>query len=844
MGHPSTAIPGTFRYRLRAWLASLLARAPVALTHVRMDVDTPASGQVVPQSVFVSGWAFSPNAEIVAVEAWFDGRCCPLRYGAIRPDVVRGHRRCPTDRCGFSAFVPVPASHRRWSTLVIVAHDSRGRLAAQARRVRTARPPSATLAPEPSTGLAEARRFVTSLSTVALTEFLTSGARLTFRPPADAVEVSVLIALHNRAELTLRCLRALSELGIPPMEIILVDNASQDETGNLLERLDGVRLLLNAKNVGYLRAVNQAAAVARGRALLFLNNDVELLPGSVAAALSTLDSIPSAGVVGGRLILPDGHLQEAGSIIWRDGSCQGYGRGEDLTNPAYLFQRDVDFCSGAFLLTPRALWERLGGFDSDYAPAYYEDADYCARVWQSGRRVIYEPRAVGLHFEFASATSPASAVKKQDERRGLFVRKHAAWLACQPVRETTSLLAARTARGGGARVLILDDRVPHARHGAGCPRAKALLESLVRLGWEVTFAPLADPHEAWASAYSDIPRTIEVLLSHGSDGLLDHLRERGTFYRCILISRPHNMDTFAAARDRLGPTFDVPVVYDAEAIFADRDVAARRLRGELVSDAELTSLRARELSLVEGAAAVLAVSAADAARMSAVGVSPLFVVGHALEPQPTPSPFEARDGFLFVGAMGDEAGPNVDSIRWFIREVLPRLCRRMGRSPRLDIVGTTARSVAQELAGPFVRFHGNVAELRELYGKARVFVAPTRFAAGIPLKVYEASAYGVPVVATTLVADQLGWKSECELLAAGSAEGFAEACVRLHEEAASWSRARNLALGRVARDCSPRSFEEQLAQALAVATGFTAVPLSTRLSTSSGDVIRDENRPG
>src|SRR5207244_8292943 len=124
------------------------------------------------------------------------------------------------------------------------------------------------------------------------------------------------------------------------------------------------------------------------------------------STLRVIRSAPDIGAVGGRQVFLDGTLQEAGSIVWRDGSCLGYGRGDDPFAPMYMFRRDVDYCSAAFLLTPRRVWEKLGGFDEAFQPAYYEDSDYCARLWERGLRVVYEPRAMILHYEFGSSNMP------------------------------------------------------------------------------------------------------------------------------------------------------------------------------------------------------------------------------------------------------------------------------------------------------------------------------------------------------------------------------------------------------------------------------------------------------
>jgi GT2 family glycosyltransferase len=162
------------------------------------------------------------------------------------------------------------------------------------------------------------------------------------------------------------------------MDIIIVDNNSSDDTASLLDRLEGATIVRNSANMHFLKAANAGAREARGRYILFLNNDAQVHPGSIQAAIETLEKSGDIGAVGGKLILPDGSLQEAGSIVWRDGSCLGYGRGGDPFAPEYMFRRDVDYCSGAFLLTRRETFMRLGGFDEAYQPFYYEETDFAS----------------------------------------------------------------------------------------------------------------------------------------------------------------------------------------------------------------------------------------------------------------------------------------------------------------------------------------------------------------------------------------------------------------------------------------------------------------------------------
>lgn len=248
--------------------------------------------------------------------------------------------------------------------------------------------------------------------------------RLPIAQPTTTPDISVVIVLFNQVGLTLETLVALSAQTGPSFETILVDNGSTDATPDLLARVQGAKILRNADNRGFLLAANQGAARARGRHILFLNSDAFVQPGALAAALARIDGDGSIGAVGGKIILTDDRLQEAGNWVDRNGAAQSYGRGDDPDAPAYSIPRDVDYCSGAFLLVRRPLWAMLGGFDPIFAPAYYEDTDLCLRVWRAGFRVVYEPLARVIHVEGGSAATEAEPIRLMEKNRSIFMDRH------------------------------------------------------------------------------------------------------------------------------------------------------------------------------------------------------------------------------------------------------------------------------------------------------------------------------------------------------------------------------------------------------------------------------------
>jgi GT2 family glycosyltransferase len=628
--------------------------------------------------------------------------------------------------------------------------------------------------------------------------------------------VSVVVVVWNRADLTLTCLRALAEQTEVPTEVIVVDNASTDETSHLLTRISGLNVVRNTSNLGFTVSANLGARAALGEFLLFLNNDAELVPGSIEHLVDTIRRESSIGAVGGKLVFPDGRLQEAGAIIWSDGSCEAYGRGSDPAAPEYNFERDVDFCSAALLLTPRVVFERLGGFDERYRPAYYEDADYCVRLRTHTYSVLYQPKAVAIHCEFGSATSSEASIERQRARQPIFVSRHTRWLSSQLSRHG-GMLAARSHPHGRPSVIVVDDAVPDSRMGAGFPRAAVLLHALAELGYLITIYVTGEGPPS--SRSNERVPAVEVV-SGGPAGLRAFLTSRTASRRhhhLVIVSRPHNMQYVKAAVGSDLSALGVPCVYDAEAIFALREIGRRRLVGQPLSDAESQALIDGELNLTRGCTAVLAVSEAERQVFTAAGIQNVFVVGHAVEPRPTPNSFERRRSILFVGAFSPDS-PNEDAVLFFCRDVLPALRTIGGCNAPIVVGGSRIPDHVKALADPTVSWHSDVNDLTPLYDDARLFVAPTRYSAGIPLKVVETAARGVPIVCTPLVAHQLGWDPGTDLLTAESPAEFARAIASLYADPELWLRLRDAALTRVARDHSSAVFRSALRDALGVSS--------------------------
>jgi glycosyltransferase involved in cell wall biosynthesis len=303
------------------------------------------------------------------------------------------------------------------------------------------------------------------------------------------------------------------------------------------------------------------------------------------------------------------------------------------------------------------------------------------------------------------------------------------------------------------------------------------------------------------------------------EDLAEFLNAREGYYDTVWVVRTHNIDRTRSVleRDALGKGRPPRIVLDTEAIGALRDEARSRLM-DPGSSFDLDAAIMREFSNAGFCQSIVVVSEREAGTLRDRGFRDVRVVGHTRDPDPTMRPFTERAGMLFIGAIHDIASPNYDSLCWFADEVLPLVEQELGWETRLTVAGHTADEVTLDRFRdhPRITLRGAVADTRSLYDRHRVFIAPTRFAAGTPYKVYEAASFGLPVVATDLLRRQMGWEDGQDLLSADSAhpEAMAKQIIALYRDEALWQLIRTGALDRLGWENGRERYVEALGRVL------------------------------
>ncbi|MCR5370499.1 MAG: glycosyltransferase [Clostridium sp.] len=575
-------------------------------------------------------------------------------------------------------------------------------------------------------------------------------------PKEEHPEVSIVIPCYNQIHYTYLCLVSILEhTKDVSYEVIIADDVSSDATEHLAEFAENLVICRNSTNQGFLKNCNQAAKAARGTYIMFLNNDTKVTEGWLSSLTGLMEKDQTVGMCGSKLVYPDGRLQEAGGIIWSDGSGWNYGRLDDPDKAEYNYVKDVDYISGAAILIRRSLWEEIGGFDERYAPAYCEDSDLAFEVRRHGYRVVYQPLSKVIHFEgISNGTDVAgTGLKRYQVENSEKLREKWSEEFRKQCDNTgnPNPFRARERSMGKKILLVVDHYVPTWDRDAGSKTTFQYLKMFLKEGYQVKFLGDNLLHE---EPYTTTLQQMGIEVIYGAEyetGIWDWIDKNWREISAVYLNRPHIATKYV---DYIKEHTGLRMIFYGHDLHFLRlfreyelsgDVKARQ-ESEYWKSVEFTLMHKVDMSYYPSQVEIDAIHAED----DTIPAKAITAYVYDTFLDNINENFAEREGLLFVGGFAHP--PNADAVLWFVREVFPAIRREL--PVNFYIVGSRATEEIKALHNPsegiIVKGFVSDEELAALYQSCRLVVVPLRYGAGVKGKVVEAIYNGAPIITTSV----------------------------------------------------------------------------------------------
>jgi O-antigen biosynthesis protein len=599
----------------------------------------------------------------------------------------------------------------------------------------------------------------------------------------EAPLVSVIIPVYGKINFTLNCLSSISEnLPLAAFEVIVVDDCSPDSSVDILSKVKGIRVQRNENNQGFIRSCNIGAKAAKGQYLYFLNNDTIVTTGWLDELLRTFHEFPGTGLVGSKLVYPDGRLQEAGGIIWNDASGWNYGNGKDKDHINFNYARDVDYCSGASIMISKKLFFELGMFDNYFAPAYYEDTDLAFKVREKGLRVIYQPLSEVIHFEGATSGTDINSGAKQYQKinkEKFFTRYQDLLTHHNTSGEHVDKAIDRTRI---KNCLVIDTITPEPDRDSGSIDTYNQLMFLHNYGFHVTFIPLDNFAKIEHYTQQLQKKGIKCIYHPYYKSVEKFCSDHQNFFDLILINREENFTEIYPLAKKYFPkaklwlhNVDLGFIRLARQAKIEKNFKLIK-RAKEVKNSEITNNINSDISTV--------VSPFEINYLQNKNINCELLPLFRIKNQKKIKTFDERNGLVFIA--GFNHLPNQDALTYFLDDIFPSIQNHLPEV-QCSIIGNNLPKNLLIRIKEFqnIQYYADKSnfELEELVNNHKIGIAPLRYGAGTKGKVITYIANHLPFVASHIALEGINLHTIKDCIYHSNTD-FVEKIVNLYKDKA------------------------------------------------------------
>ena len=513
-----------------------------------------------------------------------------------------------------------------------------------------------------------------------------------------------------------------------------------------------IKIINNNKNNNCFVNIKKAIRLSKGKYILFLKDNTKVYKNWLSSLIKLFEKDSKIGMIGSKIINPNGVLKDAGGIIWNNGQFFNFGKGNNREFPEYNYVKQVDFISGTSIIISKIIFEIIGGFSENYFSMNYIIIDLAFKIRKYGYKVIYQPRSVVMEYNLSIYNTINMQHRVEENDKKIFYENWKKDLKYQL--EPGNTFNAKDRCLNKNRILIIDEFIPMFDNDAGSRCSFSYINIFKELGFHITFLPSdLKKREPYCTILQQ--NGIEVLYGkiYKNNNLGNWFNDNLKYFKYFYLQRPLVSKKYINLIKKYSSNKIIYFAHDLHHIRLMRQYnvthdRSKYLESQYIKKVEMEIFSEVDIIYVVGAFEYEILK--KQIQNKIVRNIPLYIYENQYEN--LEKNFSKREGLIFVGGMHDT---NIDAVVWFSKEVYPLILNKYPDMIWYIVTNTFNHIKNLESKNIKILYKLSDKDLHLMYQKSRIAIAPLRFGAGVKGKVVEAAYNQIPMVTTSIGAEGL-----------------------------------------------------------------------------------------